>query len=44
MKYTHEAMARSFSTLLDAHRQRETVAHHIDSVAFISGTGSRSND
>jgi hypothetical protein len=44
MKYTHEAMARSFSALLDAHCQREHVAHRIGSARVLPGLGSSSGD
>jgi glycosyltransferase involved in cell wall biosynthesis len=41
MKYTHEAMARSFSALLDAHCQRDSGAHSSDPAAVLSAMGSR---
>jgi glycosyltransferase involved in cell wall biosynthesis len=42
MNYTHEAMARSFSALLDAHCQRRPAAPSSDPVAEFSGMGNRS--
>jgi glycosyltransferase involved in cell wall biosynthesis len=42
MKYTHEAMARSFSALLDAHCQRDPVNHLSDSATVLSGVGNGS--
>jgi hypothetical protein len=39
MNYTHEAMARSFSALLDAHCQRQPAASSSDPMAEFSGMG-----
>lgn len=42
MKYTHEAMARSFSALLDAHFRRDSVASRSDAAAMLSGVSKSS--
>jgi glycosyltransferase involved in cell wall biosynthesis len=42
LKYTHEAMARSFAALLDTHCPRPQVAPSSDAAAVLSGIGSSS--
>jgi hypothetical protein len=42
MKYTHQAMAQSYSALLDAQCQREVAGLPGDKTAHLSGVGNRS--